>query len=321
MKKASKTMDKAETVDTTTNNPPPTADSNGGKQPIQGKKFQGWHLDPNDITIVGLDTEDDESHPLYDPRIKLPVSEAMVLNIMQHGVLEPILVTKDGLEMRVVDGRRRTIHAREANERLRKAGLDTVKVPCIVKQGDNKTLFGMGQVANRFRVNSGPMESAKAALRYTNLGASVQEIANAFECSEQHVRDLLKMNELAPEVQNAMLKDELTATAALMLTPLPKAEQVAVLKELQDETKEANKKKATVEQAKKAVAKRGGQPGDRVAPTPKERVEKAITILTKFSGVPDKERTKDMYHEVVQKVSRALAGKALDKLVEETDEE
>ena len=55
----------------------------------------------------------DKTHPLYDERIHLPISEAMVLNIMDQGVLEPIIVWKDpetGLSC-VVDGRqRRRIH-------------------------------------------------------------------------------------------------------------------------------------------------------------------------------------------------------------------
>lgn len=51
----------------------------------------------------------DKAHPLYDERIHLPISEAMVLNIMDQGVLEPIIVWKDpetGLSC-VVDGRQR----------------------------------------------------------------------------------------------------------------------------------------------------------------------------------------------------------------------
>lgn len=37
----------------------------------------------------------DRAHPLYDERIHLPINDAMVLNIMDQGVLEPIIVWKD----------------------------------------------------------------------------------------------------------------------------------------------------------------------------------------------------------------------------------
>jgi ParB family chromosome partitioning protein len=36
-----------------------------------------------------------QAHPLYDERIHLPIDEGMVLNIMELGVLEPIIVWKD----------------------------------------------------------------------------------------------------------------------------------------------------------------------------------------------------------------------------------
>ena len=66
----------------------------------------------------------DRSHPLYDERIHLPLDESMILNIMDQGVLEPIIVWKDpetGLSC-VVDGRQRVRHTVEANKRLAAAG-------------------------------------------------------------------------------------------------------------------------------------------------------------------------------------------------------
>ncbi|MDP1177692.1 ParB/Srx family N-terminal domain-containing protein, partial [Klebsiella pneumoniae] len=64
----------------------------------------------------------DKTHPLYDERIHLPIREAMVLNIRDQGVLEPIIVVKDpetGLTC-VVDGRQRVRQTLEANKRLLK---------------------------------------------------------------------------------------------------------------------------------------------------------------------------------------------------------
>lgn len=74
-------------------------------------------FEPENLHIVT-----DKAHPLYDERIYLPLSEAMVLNIIDQGVLEPIIVWKDpetGLSC-VVDGRQRVRHTLEANGRLEK---------------------------------------------------------------------------------------------------------------------------------------------------------------------------------------------------------
>ncbi|HHT0475637.1 TPA: hypothetical protein ACTW83_003826 [Klebsiella michiganensis] len=72
-------------------------------------------FEPENLHIVT-----DKAHPLYDERIHLPLSEAMVLNIMDQGVLEPIIVWKDpetGLSC-VVDGRQRQVLG-EAKPRLK----------------------------------------------------------------------------------------------------------------------------------------------------------------------------------------------------------
>lgn len=45
----------------------------------------------------------DKTHPLYDERIHLPISEAMVLNIMDQGVLEPIIVWKPQRDRYITD--------------------------------------------------------------------------------------------------------------------------------------------------------------------------------------------------------------------------
>lgn len=68
----------------------------------------------------------DKTHPLYDERIHLPISEAMVLNIMDQGVLEPIIVWKDpetGLSC-VVDGRHRFTICRPTRFSQPSAGQD-----------------------------------------------------------------------------------------------------------------------------------------------------------------------------------------------------
>lgn len=47
-------------------------------------------FDPAKLTLVT-----DESSPLYDPRVNLPVDEAMARNIDYQGVIEPIGVSKN----------------------------------------------------------------------------------------------------------------------------------------------------------------------------------------------------------------------------------
>lgn len=57
----------------------------------------------------------DTTHPLYDERVHLPLNEAVILNIMELGVLEPIIVWKDPETGKtcVVAGRQRVKNAKK----------------------------------------------------------------------------------------------------------------------------------------------------------------------------------------------------------------
>ncbi|EPK0926165.1 hypothetical protein L9208_005111, partial [Klebsiella aerogenes] len=90
------------------------------------------NFEPENLYLVT-----DKSHPLYDERIHLPINEPMVLNIMDQGVLEPIIVWKDPETGRscVVDGRQRVRHTIEANKRLAKEGKPLLMVPAVTKRG------------------------------------------------------------------------------------------------------------------------------------------------------------------------------------------
>ena len=83
-------------------------------------------FDPAKLKLVT-----DEKHPLYDPRVDLPLSDEMVASIMLKGVVKPIIVWKDpeSGETVVVDGRQRVRNAIEANKRLRKRGASIALEP------------------------------------------------------------------------------------------------------------------------------------------------------------------------------------------------
>ena len=105
----------------------------------------------------------DKTHPLYDERIHLPISEAMVLNIMDQGVLEPIIVWKDpesGLAC-VVDGRQRVRHTLEANKRLSKESKEPLLVPAVTKRGSAVRMAQAMVSANEIRQADTPLGRAK----------------------------------------------------------------------------------------------------------------------------------------------------------------
>ncbi|HHR1074651.1 TPA: hypothetical protein ACS3AH_003518, partial [Klebsiella aerogenes] len=112
------------------------------------------NFEPENLYLVT-----DKSHPLYDERIHLPINEPMVLNIMDQGVLEPIIVWKDPETGRscVVDGRQRVRHTIEANKRLAKEGKPLLMVPAVTKRGSAVRMAQAMVSANEIRQADTPL--------------------------------------------------------------------------------------------------------------------------------------------------------------------
>lgn len=206
------------------------------KQAIPGKRSNLFRVDPSDLTIVGLDTEHGEGdHPLWDPRVELPVEEGLVRNVMVYGVIDPIKVRKEGEEIIVVDGRQRLRAAREANERLAAEGKEELLVPVVVKRGDDAFMFGVMVSANENRQDDDILAKANKASRMLAMGKDNKEVAIAFGVTEQAVRNWLAMLELHPEVIEKVKNGSIAASAAAKLAPLGRDEQVEALAEIEQE--------------------------------------------------------------------------------------
>ena len=84
------------------------------KQAIaDAKRLNAFGVDPDHLCVVGIDTKHKEGeHPLWDERIHRKLHEPFIANLMAVGVLEPILVRKNGETLEVIDGRQRVLSAR-----------------------------------------------------------------------------------------------------------------------------------------------------------------------------------------------------------------
>lgn len=235
------------------------------KQALEGKRGNMFHVDPHLPKIIGIDTDhkSEKDHPLYDPRIKLPVDEALVLNIMVYGVIDPIKVAKDGNDAIVVDGRQRLRAAREADKRLRAEGKEPLIVPVIVKRGSDATLFGVMVSANENRQNDDILAKADKAGRMLDMGKSEEDIAIAFGVQAQTIRIWLKLLDVGDDVRKAVEKGQISPSAAAKLAALNRDEQKTALKEMIE-----SGQASTAHAAARAKASKGkkGQEAAVVAP-------------------------------------------------------
>lgn len=285
------------------------SDDTKKKSAVDAPRRNVFMMDPDDIVIVGIDTGDTDKHPLWDPRIHLPIDPLLVANIRHYGVLEPIDTTKDGERLLVVDGRRRVLHARAAKRIQLEAGEEVVKVPVMIRKGDDAHLFGVSRAHNAMRTGDGPLTNARNAQRMIDMGSSEAQVALTFGVTPQAVKNWLALLGLHTDVLAAVKAEQLTPTAAIQLAVLPRAEQAEVVSELA-----VADEKPTVEAVKRRVGARTGKgPGN----APKDKIERAVAILTKYVKAGD--ATKDVMAGTLERVCKILTGAGMDKLLEEDE--
>ena len=186
-------------------------------------------FDPDKLVLVT-----DPKSPLYDKRVELPLNERMVLNIMYHGVKQPIVVRKNPEtgEVEVVVGRQRVKNAREANRRLREQGRPVINVPGTVQGGKDGDLAATMVSENEIREDDTPLGRAEKMQHLLAFGKTEADLAVIFGCSEQTVKASLALLECCAAVRKAVEAGKINVTHARALAKLEPDAQRAKVEEL-----------------------------------------------------------------------------------------
>jgi ParB family chromosome partitioning protein len=225
------------------------------KQALEGDRVNAFAVDPESLTIVGLDTKADASHPLYDEeRLKVldpkqPAMQGLIQSMDLQGNLEPIRVRKNGDLVEVVMGTRRTFAAREVNKIRAKRGDPPIKIFVLRPDKDtDEVFFGMRIAENTQREGYSALAEAKNIAQYMKMtGANEDKAAVYFAVSPQTIKDKLALLDLSPKVQKAMVDGKIDSTPARQLVQLKREEQDEAIDELLADSKG---KKPTVEKAR-----------------------------------------------------------------------
>lgn len=188
---------------------------------------------PEDLRVIGIDIHDGPMMDLLDDRIFGALDDNMVRDIADKGVLQTIVCrpSEDGLE--VIDGRRRTLHARAVNVTRLKLGLEPLKVPVNVIAADDLKALELQISLNTNRKDESPVTLAKKVAKYVEMlpkgdgDSAIRRAAVAGNCSEQHVRNLCRFAKMDPAIHDAVEKGTLGIGAALVLSADTKEVQVA----------------------------------------------------------------------------------------------
>jgi ParB family chromosome partitioning protein len=271
-----------------------------------------FNVDPSTLVIIGLDTDDDKSHPLYDPRNELPMDEAMVFNIMRYGVIQTVSIKREGDSPVVVDGRQRVRCAREANKRLEAEGKMPIKVTVKMKRGNEHELFGVMVSANEHRRQDGVLAKADKAGRMLEMGADIKEVAIAFGVTEQAVRNWLALLDVSSNVRKAVETGTISPSAAAKLSTLSRDEQNEALVEMVESGETTTKAATTrVKRVKTGDKDAVSAPGKRIL----KRIIDHVNDLDEDENPLSEDFIRALRWAVGDLTTTSIAG--LKKLVEE----
>lgn len=146
-----------------------------------------FSFDPEELVLI-----EDPKHPLYDARVKLPLKPEFIANIAAIGVVEPVIVRRIDGKPVVIDGRQRVRAARVVNVRARKNCETTLKVPVVVRNGDEADAYTVTVSLNEQRQDDPKREKIAKAQRLSQLGRSEGDIALAMGVSVPTVKRMLR---------------------------------------------------------------------------------------------------------------------------------
>lgn len=142
----------------------------------------------------------DEEQPRrdFDPE----AIEALAASIREHGVLQPIVVTREDGKYKIVAGERRWRAAKIA-------GLE--KIPAIIRTLDSQNRLEISVIENAQREDLNPIELATAYAKLKNqFNLTDSEIAVKVGKSENTVQNTLRLLNLPEEAKRTMVKEKLT---------------------------------------------------------------------------------------------------------------
>ena len=159
--------------------------------------------DAKESQLIELDLSlivPDEDQPRKD--FSEEALAALANSIREHGVLQPIVVVKDGAKYKIVAGERRY-------RASKLAGLE--KIPAIIRTLDAQNRLELSIIENAQREALNAIEMATAYAKLKNqFNLSQAEIAVRVGKSESSIVNTMRLLNLPDEVKHAMIEHNLT---------------------------------------------------------------------------------------------------------------
>jgi ParB family transcriptional regulator, chromosome partitioning protein len=146
----------------------------------------------------------------------------LIPSIKERGILQPLLVRKNGRGYEIIAGRRRFLAACS----LEKEGLEVEAVPCaVMAKGDDAAAVEASLIENVAHLPMDDMDQFEAFQRLLKEGRSIEDIANVFGVTELTVKRRLAIANLAPKIRQLYRVEDIDAETLRALTLATKQQQ------------------------------------------------------------------------------------------------
>lgn len=163
-------------------------------------------------TLVNI--EDIHPNP-NQPRTHFDEKELQELadSISEHGVLQPLLVRRDGKGYQIIAGERRYQASKLA---------EISKVPVIVKDVDETEVLALALIENLQRSDLNPIEEARGYKQLIDASGMTQDaLSKAVSKSRSAITNALRLLDLPEPVQQMLFEGKLTAGHARAILAVP----------------------------------------------------------------------------------------------------
>jgi ParB family chromosome partitioning protein len=202
-----------------------------------------------EVAIDQLDPTADQPRQMFrDERI-----EELAQSMRTNGVLQPLVVRRNGERFQIIAGERRWRAAQ-------RAGLH--KVPCVIKNVPDENILEISLIENIQREELTPIEEARAFRKLIErLAVTQEEVAQRVGKDRSTVTNSLRLLKLPDEIQRLVEDDKLSMGHARALLALgSESEQIAMAERIIAQGLSVRETERLVRQAQESAVKTEAAP-------------------------------------------------------------
>ena len=244
----------------------------------------------------------------YQPRTQMDQESLadLAASIKSQGIMQPILVRDTGDKLEIIAGERRW-------RASQLAGLQ--EVPVLVREIPDEAALAMALIENIQREDLNPLEEANGIKRLIDeFGMTHQAAADAVGRSRTAVTNLLRLLNLAKQVQELVMQGRIDMGHARALLSLEGAKQITIAEQIAQEGLSVREAEALVRRASSILPRQAAKNVDKDVKRLQEELSDLLGAEVQIqAGSSGRGKVSIRYHSLDQLdgLISAIRGKSL----------